>query len=54
MCCSPKRFFIPLHVLLGPFMPLITSVFGWIADRAARKHNEAQPMVPAPGSSDAK
>ncbi|PRW45034.1 short-chain dehydrogenase [Chlorella sorokiniana] len=43
---SPKRFWLPLEMLLGPFMPLITSLFGWIADRAARRHNEAHGMPP--------
>ena len=43
---SPKRFWLPLHCVLGPLMPLVTSVFGWIGDRAAARHNRAHGMPP--------
>ncbi|EFN56464.1 hypothetical protein CHLNCDRAFT_57682 [Chlorella variabilis] len=43
---SPKRFPLLVQVLLGPILPLATSVFGWIADRAATKHNTAHGMPP--------
>lgn len=36
---SPKRFPLPLHVLVGPILPLVTSVFTWLGDRAARRYN---------------
>ena len=43
---SPKRFWLPLQVLLGPILPLATSVFTWLGDRAARKHNQQHGMPP--------
>ncbi|KAL4449376.1 hypothetical protein ABPG77_007020 [Micractinium sp. CCAP 211/92] len=46
---SPKRFFLPFQVLLGPILPLASSLFGWIADSAARKHNKAHGMPPRAG-----
>lgn len=52
-CCSPKRFLLPLHVLLGPFLPLVSSLFGWIADSTARKHNKTHGMPPRAGSASA-
>lgn len=48
--CSPKRFFLPLQVLLGPILPLASSLFGWIADSTARNHNKAHGMPPRAGS----
>lgn len=48
--CSPKRFWLPLQVLLGPILPPVTSLFGWIADRAARRHNAAHGMPPRASS----
>ncbi|KAI7846394.1 hypothetical protein COHA_000105 [Chlorella ohadii] len=47
---SPKRFWLPLQVLLGPILPLATSLFGWIGDRAARRHNAAHGMPPRASS----
>lgn len=52
MPCSPKRFPLAIHVLLGPILPLATSVFGWIADRTATRHNRVHGMPPGkPASS---
>lgn len=47
---SPKRFWLPLQMLLGPILPPITSLFGWIGDRAARRHNQAHGMPPRTSS----
>ncbi|KAL4448139.1 hypothetical protein ABPG75_005358 [Micractinium tetrahymenae] len=47
---SPKRFFLPFQVLLGPILPLASALFGWIADRTARKHNKAHGMPPRAGT----
>ncbi|PSC70985.1 short-chain dehydrogenase [Micractinium conductrix] len=44
---SPKRFWLPVHVVLGPVMPLVSSVFAWVADRAARRHNQEHGMPPS-------
>jgi hypothetical protein len=44
--CSPKRYPLLVHVLLGPILPLVTSLFGWLADSAAAKHNKLHGMPP--------
>lgn len=46
--CSPKRYWLPLQMLLGPILPAATSVFTWLADRTARRHNEQHGMPPRP------
>ena len=47
---SPKRFLLLLHVLMGPILPLVTSVYAWLMDRAAAKHNAAHGMPPRPAA----
>ncbi|KAI3426470.1 hypothetical protein D9Q98_008837 [Chlorella vulgaris] len=45
---SPKRFPLLVHVLLGPILPIATSVFGWIANSTATKYNKAHGMPQRP------
>jgi hypothetical protein len=46
--CSPKRFPLLVHVLLGPILPIATSVFGWIANSTATKYNKTHGMPQRP------
>lgn len=46
--CSPKRFPLLVHVLLGPILPIATSIFGWIANSTATKYNKAHGMPQRP------
>ena len=48
---SPKSLPLPLLVLLGPFLPIVSSILGWLADRTARKYNERTAAAAAAGGS---
>ena len=52
---SPRLLPLALHMLLGPLIPLVLAVFGWMADRAARRHNmEHGPPVAGQGAAAGK